>query len=49
MPEITLSMPADLASVGERWQALQEKADASFFQTWNWWAASRKSGFPNRC
>ncbi len=46
MPNVTVSAPADLASVGERWQALQADADASFFQSWNWIGCLAEERFP---
>lgn len=36
MVRITLSRPADFASLGVRWQALQGAAAGSFFQSWSW-------------
>ena len=46
MAEVILSVPADLASVGARWEALQERADASFFQSWAWVGCLAIERFP---
>jgi CelD/BcsL family acetyltransferase involved in cellulose biosynthesis len=35
-PEITLTTVADWATLGERWQDLEARSNASFFQTWSW-------------
>lgn len=35
-PEITLSEPADLATVERRWLELEPRANGSFFQSWAW-------------
>ena len=36
MVRITLSEPSDLAAVADRWQALEARAEPSFFQSWAW-------------
>lgn len=35
-PEITLLEPSDLDAVGSRWRRLEQRAAASFFQSWAW-------------
>ncbi len=46
MPEIVISIPPDLESVGQRWRELQQRADASFFQTWNWVGCLARERYP---
>ncbi len=36
MLDISLREPVDLVALSQRWQALQARADASFFQSWTW-------------
>ena len=36
MPQITVSAPSDVESLGARWRALEGEADVSFFQSWTW-------------
>jgi CelD/BcsL family acetyltransferase involved in cellulose biosynthesis len=36
MLDISLRETVDLVALAERWQALQARADASFFQSWTW-------------
>ncbi|WP_158258222.1 GNAT family N-acetyltransferase [Rhodopila globiformis] len=37
MTDIRVSVVTDFAALGERWRALERRADASFFQTWSWY------------
>ena len=32
----TFSLPTDRSALAARWQALEERSDASFFQRWTW-------------
>jgi CelD/BcsL family acetyltransferase involved in cellulose biosynthesis len=36
MLTITTTHPSDLDAVGERWRALEQRSDCSFFQSWAW-------------
>jgi CelD/BcsL family acetyltransferase involved in cellulose biosynthesis len=36
MTDITLSRVINWADLGERWRALEERSDCSFFQSWTW-------------
>ncbi len=36
MLTITMASPSDLGAVGERWRALEQRSDCSFFQSWAW-------------
>ncbi|MBU6499747.1 MAG: GNAT family N-acetyltransferase [Rhodospirillales bacterium] len=46
MFELTLTEPADLAALGGRWQALEARAEGSFFQSWNWVGCLAARRFP---
>lgn len=47
MLSITLSEPTDLASVGTRWQALEARAEGSFFQSWAWVGCLAAERYPH--
>jgi len=47
MVRITLTRPSDLAAVAERWQALEARADSSFFQSWTWVGCLAGERFPD--
>jgi CelD/BcsL family acetyltransferase involved in cellulose biosynthesis len=34
---VRVSSVSDFAALGERWRALEQRADASFFQSWTWY------------
>ena len=42
--EVTLSAP-DLAQLGPRWRALEDRADPSFFMSWSWVGCQVESRF----
>lgn len=46
MLTITLSVPADVASLRETWLSLQARAAGSFFQSWNWVGCLAAERFP---
>lgn len=47
MVRITLTKPSDLAAVADRWQALEARADPSFFQSWTWVGCLAEERFPD--
>ncbi len=44
---VVLSEIRDLAALGERWRALEDRADLSFFQTWTWTGCLADERFPD--
>jgi CelD/BcsL family acetyltransferase involved in cellulose biosynthesis len=44
---ITLSPVADFITLGERWRALEARADGSFFQSWTWTGCLAEERFPD--
>jgi CelD/BcsL family acetyltransferase involved in cellulose biosynthesis len=47
MTEITLSRVTDWADLGQRWRALEERSDCSFFQSWTWTGCRAEERFPD--
>ncbi len=47
MTRITLSRVTDWAVLGASWQALEARADASFFQSWTWTGCLAEERFPD--
>lgn len=47
MVRITLSRTPDLAGVADRWQALEARAELSFFQSWAWVGCLAEERFPD--
>lgn len=45
--DITLSPVTDFAALGERWRALEARAECSFFQTWTWTGCLAEERFPD--
>lgn len=47
MPEISLTRPPAWTALGERWRALEARADGSFFQSWSWVGSRAEVRFPD--
>ena len=47
MTDITLSRVTDWADLGQRWRALEERSDCSFFQSWTWTGCLAEERFPD--
>ena len=47
MTGITLVPVTDFAALGERWRALEARADCSFFQSWTWTGCLAEERFPD--
>ena len=47
MTEITLSRVTDWTALGQRWRALEERSDCSFFQSWTWTGCLAEERFPD--
>lgn len=47
MTEVTLTAVHDFAALGERWRALEERSDLSFFQSWTWTGCLADERFPD--
>jgi CelD/BcsL family acetyltransferase involved in cellulose biosynthesis len=45
--EVTLSEVRDFAALGERWRALEERSDPSFFQSWTWTGCLAEERYPD--
>jgi len=45
--EITVSGVTDFLSLGQRWRALETRADGSFFQSWTWVGCLAEERFPD--
>lgn len=46
MTAVTITQVQDLAAIGEKWRALEEQADCSFFQSWTWTGCLAEERFP---
>ncbi len=44
---VSLAPVGDFAALGERWRALEARADASFFQSWTWTGCLAAERFPD--
>ncbi|MGC8470394.1 MAG: hypothetical protein ACP5NI_10855, partial [Acetobacteraceae bacterium] len=44
---VSLAPAGDFAALGERWRALEARADASFFQSWTWTGCLAAERFPD--
>ena len=47
MIEVTLSEVRDFAVLGTKWRALEDRVDASFFQSWTWTGCLAAERFPD--
>ncbi len=47
MTRIALAQVTDFAALGERWRALEARADCSFFQSWTWTGCLAEERFPD--
>ncbi|MFL5288254.1 MAG: GNAT family N-acetyltransferase [Rhodopila sp.] len=47
MTTIRVSSVTDFAALGERWRALEQRAEPSFFQSWTWYGCLAAERFPD--
>ena len=47
MTLVRISGVDDFKALGERWRALEQRADCSFFQSWSWYGCLAAERFPD--